>query len=186
MSTSIKHIFPEILSKEINKAFSYYPELNKTPIEIKFKEDIKKSTMQAQPDFGSLLKSKKHRKYYIYISKTFKISDRKFKTKDLPSDVLIGWFGHELGHIIDYQHRSSLNLVWFGIRYLLLENHIVEAERMADTYAVKRGMGEYILETKNFILNHADIDDKYKLRMKKFYLSPEEIMNIVAENDSDS
>ena len=88
--------------------------------------------------------------------------------------------------IIDYQHRSSLNLVWFGIRYLLLENHIVEAERMADTYAVKRGMGEYILETKNFILNHADIDDKYKLRMKKFYLSPEEIMNIVAENDSDS
>ena len=43
-----------------------------------------------------------------------------------------------------------------------------------------------ILETKNFILNHADIDDKYKLRMKKFYLSPEEIMNIVAENDTES
>lgn len=186
MSTSKKHIFPEILSEEIHKALSYYPELKKVTIEIKFKKDIKKSTMQAQPDFGSLLKSKEQRKYYIYISKTFKISDRKFKTIDLPSDVLIGWFGHELGHIIDYQHRSSLNLVWFGIRYLLLENHIVEAERMADTYAVKRGMGEYILETKNFILNHADIDDKYKLRMKKFYLSPEEIMNIVAENDTDS
>lgn len=79
---------------------------------------------------------------------------------------------------------NNLNLIGFGIRYLFSENHIVKAERIADTYAVNRGMSDYILETKNFILNHADIDDSYKLRMKKYYLSPEEIMDIVADNNT--
>ena len=37
----------------------------------------------------------------------------------------------------------------------------------------------YILKTKNFILNHADITPIYKARIKKYYLSPEEIMELV-------
>jgi isoaspartyl peptidase/L-asparaginase-like protein (Ntn-hydrolase superfamily) len=62
-----------------------------------------------------------------------------------------------------------------------MEKHIVEAERSADTFAVNQGMEEYILKTKNFILNHADIDENYKKRIKRYYLSPEEIMQIVQE-----
>lgn len=62
-----------------------------------------------------------------------------------------------------------------------MEKHIVEAERTADTIAVNQGMGEYILKTKNFILNHADIDQNYKNRINRYYLSPEEIMEIVQE-----
>jgi hypothetical protein len=186
MTISNNHIFPESISNEVNKALSYYPDLKKVKIEIQFKKQIKKSTMMAQPNFSSFLKNRKHRKYYIFISNTFKISDKMFKTKDLPSNVLIGWIGHELGHIVDYQTKNNLNLIIFGIRYLFSKNHIKEAERMADTYAVNRGMREYILETKNFILNHAEIDDSYKLRIKKYYLSPEEIMDIVSENNTTS
>jgi hypothetical protein len=37
------------------------------------------------------------------------------------------------------------------------------------------------LKTKNFILNHADIDPDYKKRIKQYYLSPEEIMQIVQD-----
>jgi len=177
---SEKHSYPAIISKEVEKAFSYFPDLDDSVIEIKFKKDIKKSTMQAQPDFASFFRSRKNRKYHIFISENFKISGKNFKTVNVPSDVLIGWIGHELGHVVDYQNRSKMNLVWFGIRYLLSKNHIVEAERSADTFAVERGMGDYILDTKNFILNHADIDESYKLRMRKYYLSPEEIMDIVA------
>jgi len=183
MTTRKTHIFPDIISKEVQKAFSYYPDLQETPIEIKFKKEIKKSTMLAQPDFSSFFKSRKERKYKIFISENFKISGKKFKTINVPSDVLIGWIGHELGHVVDYQSRSKVNLVWFGVRYLLFENHIVEAERSADTYAVQRGMRDYILETKNFILNNVDIDNSYKLRMKKYYLSAEEIMEIVADKN---
>jgi hypothetical protein len=181
MKAQKPHTYPELIKKEAKLALSYFPQLENTKITFKFKSDIKKSTMQAQPDFKSLLRSKSKRKYYILISEKFKISGEEFKTVDVPSDVMTGWLGHELGHLLDYQNRSSFNLIWFGIRYLYLEKHIVEAERAADTFAVNQGMEEYILETKNFILNHADIDENYKKRIQRYYLSPEEIMEIVQE-----
>ncbi|MEP0213266.1 MAG: hypothetical protein ABJD66_08635 [Cellulophaga sp.] len=176
-----QHITPQIIKKEALIALSYYPQLKNTEIEFRFKNNIKKSTMQAQPVFGSLLRSKKKRKYLVLISEKFKISGKEFKTTDVDSDILIGWLGHELGHILDYQNRSSLNLMWFGIKYSLSDNYIKEAERAADSYAVNSGMANYILKTKKFILNNAEIDEDYKARIKKYYLSPEEIMVLVNE-----
>ena len=165
-----QHTIPEIIEKETLKALSYYPDLKDTKIELRFKKNIKKSTMQARPSFASFFRSRKNRSYLILISETFKISDTTFLTKDIPSDILIGWIGHELGHIMDYQNRDKLNLIWFGIKYLLSDNHIVEAERAADGFAVKHGMEDYILKTKDFILNHAKITPTYKDRIKRYYL----------------
>lgn len=139
--------------------------------------------MQARPSFGSFFKNRRNRSYVILISESFKISDKEFTTKDIPSNILIGWIGHELGHVMDYQNRSKSNLIWFGLKYLISERFIVEAERAADTYAVAHGMEKYILATKEFILNHADIAVSYKDRIKKYYLSPEEIMVMVEERD---
>jgi hypothetical protein len=174
---------PKSIEYEVLKALSFYPELSESKIEIRFKKNIKKSTMQARPTFGSFFKNRRNRTYVILISKTFKISDKEFTTKDIPSNILVGWIGHELGHIMDYQNRSKTNLIWFGIKYLLSDRFIVEAERAADTYAVDQGMENYILETKNFILDHADIASSYKNRIKKYYLSPEEIMLLVEERN---
>jgi len=173
------HIYPESLQHETELALSYFPQLKDVKITFKFKTDIKKSTMQAQPDFGSLFKPRSRREYFIFISEKFKISGKEFKTINVPSDVLTGWIGHELGHILDYENRNTFNLIWFGLRYLYIEKHIVEAERAADTFAVNQGMEDYIVKTKNFILNHADIDQDYKKRIKRYYLSPEEIMELV-------
>lgn len=64
---------------------------------------------------------------------------------------MIGWIGHELGHVMDYQERSGLNLLVFGIKYLTSNGFIKEAERAADTFAVNHGMSDYILATKDFI-----------------------------------
>ena len=188
LSTSMnaQQIIPNAISKEIQVALSYYPELKDTPIKFKFKKNIKKSTMLAQPTFGSFFRTRKNRRYVILISETFKISDKTFLTKHIPSDILIGWIGHELGHIMDYSNRSKLDLIWFGINYLLSDNHIVEAERAADTYAVQHKMEDYILKTKDFILNNADVNEAYKLRIKKYYLSPEEIMDIIQKRDTSS
>lgn len=182
-SVSAQHIIPESIATEIQTALDYYPELKESSIEFRFKKNIKKSTMQARPRFGSFFRTKKNRKYVVLISETFKISDQKFMTKDIPSDILIGWIGHELGHIADYQDRSKTNLIWFGLKYLFSDNHIVEAERAADTYAVAHGMADYILKTKDFILNNAKINEKYKLRIMKYYLSPEEIMEVIKQRD---
>jgi hypothetical protein len=179
-----QHQFPSAIKEEAVTALSFYP-LDETSITFKFKKRIKKSTMLAQPDFWSLFKPKGKRKYKILISEKIVISGKVFQTKDIPSDVLIGWLGHELGHIMDYRTRSSLNMLWFGLKYTFSDNYIKEAERAADTYAVNQGMEKYILITKDFILNNSKIDAIYKARIVKYYLSPEEIMVLVNNRDGE-
>ena len=177
-------IIPKEISKEAKIALSYYPELSKIKIEFRFKEKIRKSFMQAQPKFTNLFHGKDNRSYYVFIRSKVRIEDEDFTVDDIPSDVLIGWLGHELGHIVDYRERSAFGLIFFGLRYVTSENHIINAEKMADTYAVEHGMGDYILKTKNFILNHSKLSESYKNRIKRLYLSPEEIVVLVNEFDT--
>lgn len=174
-------IIPNTIKDKVQKALLFYPELDDVFIEFKVKKNIKKSTMQAQPKWNFLWKSRKNRSYIILISNKFKIENQEFNTLDIPSEVFIGWIGHELGHILDYEKRSKLNLIFFGIKYLFSKKSIKEAERTADTYAIAHGMVNYILATKDFILNNASITQQYKNRIIKYYLSPEEIMELVEE-----
>ncbi len=172
-------IVPDNIWREAYIALSHYPELKETPIEFRFKKNIKKSFMQAQPKIGGIFKKKKNRSYLIFINEKFKIEDEVFDLTTVPSEVLIGWLGHELGHIMDYRDRSGLEMLWFGIKYITSENYIREAERRADTYAVNHGLGEHIIATKNFIINHSRLSDTYKDRIQDLYLSPEEIMVLI-------
>jgi len=176
-------IIPESIEKEVLEALSFFPELYDTPIEFKFKDKIKKSTMQAQPKFSSILSSKENREYIILISRSIQIDHKDFTMKDIPSDVKVGWIGHELGHIMDYRDRTNLGMIIFGMKYLFSPNAIREIERTADTYAIAHGMGDYILKTKDFILENADISDRYKARIRRLYISPEEVMEIINENN---
>ena len=178
-------IIPESILEEAKIALSYYPELKDVEIEFRFKEDIKKSFMQAQPKVANLFRGKKDRSYYIFMSSNFLIEKEKFSMAEVPSEVLIGWLGHELGHIMDYRDKSAMGLVIFGFRYITSENYIKVAERAADTYAVNSGMGDYILATKNFILNHSHLSDSYKERIARLYLSPEEILVLVNKLEED-
>lgn len=176
---------PKDIFEEAKAALSFYPELEKVEIEFRFKDDIKKSFMQAQPNVGNLFKGKKNRSYNIFISSRFIIEEEEFSMSDVPSEVLIGWLGHELGHIMDYREKSAMGLVIFGIRYITSSNYIKEAERAADTYAVNHGMGEYILATKDFIINHSHLSNAYKERIARLYLSPEEILVLVNKLEED-
>src|SRR5699024_4588239 len=69
-------VIPENIRAQAIKALSFYPELKEVPITFKFKDNIKKSTMQAQPKFSGILKRRNNRGYYILISRTFKIEDK--------------------------------------------------------------------------------------------------------------
>lgn len=175
-------IIPESLKTEALEALSFYPELWDTAIEIKFKDNIKKSTMQAQPRFTSFLKPKEDREYLILISRKIQIEGENFTMAEIPSDVKIGWLGHELGHIMDYHDRTNVGLIILGIKYLLSPSSIKKVERMADTYAIAHGMGDYILLTKNFILDNANLSERYKARIRRLYISPEEVMELINEN----
>lgn len=175
-------IIPENIKKEVIEAISYYPELYDTAIEFKFKNNIKKSTMQAQPRFASFFKSKENREYVILISRNIQIEGEQFTIDDIPSDVIIGWIGHELGHVMDYRNRTNVGMLIFGLKYLFSSAHIKEVERAADTYAIAHGMGDYILKTKNFILDNANLSEKYKERIRRLYISPEEVMELINKN----
>ncbi|WP_394369313.1 hypothetical protein [Luteirhabdus pelagi] len=172
---------PESIRTETLKALQFFPELQDTEITFKFKDRIKKSTMQAQPTWGSIFKSRKNRAYIILISRKIQIDEEEFTITDIPSDVLTGWIGHELGHVMDYRNRSTFGMIFFGLKYLFSKAHIKEVERAADTFAIAHGMGEYILRTKNFILDNANISETYKRRIKSFYMSPEEVMELINE-----
>lgn len=178
-------IIPVSILEEAKTALSFYPELRDVKIEFRFKEDIKKSFMQAQPEFSNLFKGKNDRSYYIFISSRFLIEEEEFTMADVPSEVLTGWLGHELGHIMDYREKSAFGLIIFGMRYVTSANYIKKAERAADTYAVNAGMGDYIIATKNFILNHSHLSDSYKERIARLYLSPEEIIVLVNKLEED-
>ena len=172
-------VIPNNILDEAKIALSYYPELEEVEIEFKYRNNLKNSFMQAQPRFSSLFKRKKYRSYYVFMSSEFLIKNKEFSMADVPSEVLLGWLGHELGHIMDYRNKSAMKLVKFGARYVTSDNFIKQAERTADTYAINQGMGNYIFATKDFILNHSHLSDSYKERKARLYLSPQEIMVLV-------
>lgn len=170
---------PKIIEESVLIALSHYPELKDTKIDFVFKKNIKKSVMQAQPKVSSLLKTRRNRGYRINISAMFKLTHSATPIHQLPQNIMIGWIGHELGHIMDYKSRSLLSLMGFGTGYIFSERYIQKAERVADTFAVDHGLGFYIIETKRFILNQSDLPEKYKSKIARLYLSPDDIVEQV-------
>jgi exoribonuclease R len=170
---------PALIEQNVLKALSFYPELKNTVISFIFKTNIKTSVMQAQPVFTTLLWKRKDRRYRINISAHFKLIHCDLSITEIPDEVMVGWIGHELGHILDYEHRSNAGIVSFGYRYLFSRAYVKEAERVADTYAVERGLGKYIIATKRFILDHAEIPQAYKNKIARLYLSPDVIVELV-------
>lgn len=176
-----KKRIPRVLESQILKALSHYPELEETSIRFVFTRRLKSSTMAARPVVKTLLGPRKNRVYEILISPNFKLKHSILPIHQVDDDVITGWIGHELGHIMDYEERSTLAVARFGFLYWLSKRYIRKAERVADTFAVNRGMSSYILATKDFILGHAELPQKYKDRIARLYLSPDDIVELVAK-----
>ncbi|MFD2034846.1 hypothetical protein ACFSKL_08600 [Belliella marina] len=179
----IQNRIPNELKAVIIKALDFYPDLAEVEIEFRLSENIRKSVMQAQPKFNTMFGSRKKRTYLIKISSFFSLKGKVTPIHLLPEDVLIGWIGHELGHIMDYLNRGNWSMILFGIGYMTSKSFIISAERVADTHAVNHGLGDYILATKDFILHQAGMSERYIQKINKLYLPPEEIM-LMMENKS--
>ena len=174
-------VIPEEMQEVILTALSFYPDLANTRIKFIYKEEIRKSVMQAQPKVSTLFRKKSKRVYVVKISRYLKLDKKKLDISTLPFEVLVGWIGHELGHIMDYKDRSGLAMMGFGTKYWLSEKFLKGAERRADLYALRHGLGDKIISTKNFVLNHAGISESYKERIKRLYMSPEEFTEMLSE-----
>jgi hypothetical protein len=175
---------PDIIQDEIMIALSHFPELVDTHIDFVFREDIIKSFMQAQPRWYGIFQGKRNRSYVVKITPALQLRNKSIPVENLPTEALVGWLGHELGHIMDYETRSGFGLIRFGIGYLTSERYLKKAEQRADLYAINHHLGSQILSTKHFILDHAEIPLAYKERIRRLYMSPEEVMEYIDEEGS--
>lgn len=169
----------EVSSKRIIEIFketaACYPQLKKVNL-VLHQRKMKSTTMRAQPALLSLLVGTPT--YKIEISNNTDLADH-VKITEVPNEVLKGWFAHELGHVIDYLDRGFLGMLWFGIRYLRSKNFRIRTEHEADKIAVANGFSDSILATKKYILEHSALSAKYKARIKKYYLSANDIVALL-------
>ena len=70
-------------------------------------------------------------------------------------------------------------MISFGYQYVFHSSFVKHAEMLADSHAVERGLGNYIVATKRFILNHAELPQAYKDKISRLYLSPDIIVEKV-------
>lgn len=162
------------------EALSYFPDLKDVDITFAYKDRIRGSVMQAQPRILSLfVDEKENRKYLIKISRALLYRDGTVvPIEEVPHEALVGWLGHELGHIMDYLERSTANIMYFGAKYLMSKKHVMQAELTADGYAIECGMGHLILANKNFILENEGFEDGYKDKIRNLYMSPLQILTL--------
>lgn len=165
------------------EALRGYPELHNVPLSV-VQKPIAKTTMRARPT-ASLFNPFVKNGYSVVLSNNTKLSDR-VRMNEVPYEVLVGWFAHELGHVMDYQKRSIAQMAWFGFQYLSSHRFVMRTEKIADLYAIHHGFGSYILETKRYILEHSELPERYKERIKKFYLSHEDAEKIIEINAIES
>ena len=168
-------IYPNELRSEREKALSYYPDLVETHIKFRWGRFARRSFMLAQPIVSTMFGHKENRHYQIVMKKRFFIKNKQFPNGKLPSDVIVGWLGHELGHILDYRDRSTWNLMWFGILYYFSDSFIKKAEITADKNAAEHGLIKELTMAMEFSNNRAYFPMSYIQKLKHLYPSLKQI-----------
>jgi hypothetical protein len=150
-----------------------YPELKKVNIEFHYKNI--KTMMAARPLCGSLLLKKNKRKYEIIVStNSTNNSDKLFQQLSINS--FAGILSHEFAHLLCYNQKSGLQLLYYGIYYFFNKK---EVERETDQIAIQRGFGIELLEYDQYIFNSNLVSKKYLKNKIKNYLSINEIEMII-------
>ncbi|QSE98305.1 hypothetical protein [Fulvivirga lutea] len=165
----------------VTEALSFFPELDEYAIEFKYRNKLKNRVMQAQPKIKTFFKGREKRHYKISMSKNLVMNDTTMTIDQLPHSILVGWFAHELGHVMDYKDRSAGNLIKFAFKYLTSKPFLKRSELRADALATDKGCGNHLIKTKKFILFRSKFPKEYKAKIKELYPSPEDITAMAEE-----
>jgi hypothetical protein len=172
-----QNVHSPLLRQWFAETLAAYPELHGRPIYLR-KLAMKRSTMRAQPVINRGFFHRDTRHYRVDFSDHLNVTQH-VDVQNLPKDVIVGWFAHELGHVVDYLNRPVLGMISFGLGYALWSRYMRKAERIADTIAVEHGFGNEVRATKSYLLEHATLPPHYKKRLEKYYLSADELEGII-------
>lgn len=162
-------IIPKQFEKQILTALSFYPELKDCNIEF-IRSNIK-TTMACRPSTGSLLK-RYNRDYIITIDSDSE--GQGIVLENVPFNAQIGVIGHELAHIVDYEHRTATSIAKLGLDYAK-GDYPPSYEKEIDKLTIKKGLGWQLYDWSDYVLNQSKASKEYKEFKRKSYLTPEEI-----------
>jgi hypothetical protein len=172
--------FPDLLELPLVIALQYFPELDSTL--IIFEEKKIKTTLNTRPSWGSLVfKDRNKRKYIIRINKINEAN--KFLMNEVPLNALIGLFGHEFCHIVDYRNRNIFRVLGRAFSYLNKKSK-ESFEKGIDRCVIDRGLGWQLYDWAVFVQNNAATSEKYKAFKRNIYLEPLEIEEFIKADAS--
>lgn len=169
---------PDSLQLPFYVALSRYPELYNSRIVVQ--GSIMFNTMQARPAKSTILRNANKRVYKIFIN------NRKGKYKGISLakmnfNVRVGFFGHELAHLLSYKRKSSLQLFGMGAKYIFSKKYKRYVERQTDMETIRRGLGYPLYESKRLILygNNTGITPEYRKSSRRNYMTDAEVADAI-------
>ncbi|MCK4661842.1 MAG: hypothetical protein KAT68_03170 [Bacteroidales bacterium] len=156
-------------------AISHYPELVNT--KIIFREKKIRTTMATRPRFDFIFKKRNKRTYIIYINNSSKKINGAI-ISEVPFNAQVGVIGHEFAHILDFSNKNGIRILGNGIGYLF-KKFKIKLEYQTDSTTIAHGLGWQVYDFSDYILNRAEIPEKYINYKKKIYMSPNEIKKII-------
>jgi|GEM_PF-4601889 len=180
MNVKFVNISSEKIKTTFLEVFNKYKNLHAYQITI-IQKNMGETTMEAQPIIKLRQLFSKKKCYKINMGEFLKDTD--IKLSSVPKNVLAGWFAHELGHISDYENRSTIGMLWYAVKYVTSVSFKKKVEHTADYIALKKGFKKELLETKRYILLSELFSEKYLKNINTYYLPIEDVVNYIEEND---
>ncbi len=156
-------------------ALSYYPELE--DVQIEFKKKNIKTTMSSIPKNDFFLRKKKNRIYHINVDTTTH-NNKGLLLEDVPLNAQIGVIAHELGHVVDYESKSAVGILLTGLSYLIPPFR-KKLEQKVDEITIAHGLGYQVKEFSDYVLNQADVNEKYREYKRKYYYKPTQLTQLI-------
>jgi hypothetical protein len=96
-----------------------------------------------------------------------------------PREAVTGLLAHELGHMTSCKRRSFIGRMLFMWNYRYSPEKKRKVEHEADFIAIEHGYGKELVLTRTLALR--DYDDERVERMKNIYYWPDELEQLVSE-----
>jgi hypothetical protein len=176
---------PADLVTIVLQTLSHYPELEEISIDFIFDNSMHNSFMQAKPKPLTLFNKHENREYIVQMMTAMMINDTLIPIHDLPEKALMGWIGHEVAHIVDYEEMSALSIAWFSLQYVFSKKYVIKTEERVDIMAIEHGLGNEIIAMKEYILGQYCLPDAYRAKIRNIYMSPAEVQELMLKIEND-
>lgn len=163
--------FPQVRS-DILSALNFYPELVNARIKFSYKPI--RQTMNSRPSPGNIFRKRANRRYSIIVNNN-QGSIKGLPFEKLSFNIKIGWLGHEMAHICDYEKMNTWQTFCFALKYVFSKKFIRKVERYTDLETIKHGLAFPLYDGTDYLLKSKEISKKYRVYTITNGLSPGEI-----------